>query len=221
MAKNADPVYFFVLNLVRYGVFPPFGGVRVLHRERMPMEGPVIVAANHASFADPPVVAVSTNRRLNFMAKAELFKAPLFGPLIRRLGAFPVHRGEADIEAVKHTLALLADGEAVLVFPEGGRGDGKTLGEPNKGVTLLAMKSGARVLPVGVAGSHRWLPQGAKFPRRVRLTVSIGEPFTFAEVQQEHGKAAREQFGAILMQRIAELVREGGQEVALPPTSSP
>ena len=96
MAKNADPVYFAVLNFVRYCVFPPFGGVRVLHRERMPMEGSVIVAANHASFADPPVVAISTNRRLNFMAKAELFKPPIFGPLIRRIGAFPVHRGVAD-----------------------------------------------------------------------------------------------------------------------------
>lgn len=213
MAKNADPVYFTVLNLVRYGVFPPFGGVRVLHGERMPMEGPVIVAANHASFADPPVVAVSTNRRLNFMAKAELFKPPVFGPLIRRIGAFPVHRGVADTEAVKHTLALLADGEAVLVFPEGGRGDGKTLGEPNKGVTLLAMKSDAPVLPVGVAGSHRWLPPKAKFPRRVRLTVAFGETFTFADMQRSHGTDARNAFGPALMRKIAELVREGGQEV--------
>jgi 1-acyl-sn-glycerol-3-phosphate acyltransferase len=217
LAKNADPVYFAVLNFVRHIIFPPFGGVRVLHRERMPMEGAVIVAANHASFADPPVVAISTNRRLNFMAKSELFKPPIFGPLIRRIGAFPVHRGVADTEAVKHTLALLADGEAVLVFPEGGRGDGKTLGEANKGVTLLAMKSGAPVLPVGVAGSHKWLPQGAKFPRRVRLTVSFGEPFTFAEVQEQHGKEARDMFGKILMEKIAELVREGGQEVNTTP----
>lgn len=214
MAKNADPVYFIVLNLVRYGVFPPFGGVRVLHRERMPMQGAAIVAANHASFADPPVVAVSTNRRLNFMAKAELFKPVLFGPLIRRIGAFPVHRGVADTEAVKHTLALLADGEAVLVFPEGARGDGKTLGEANKGVTLLAMKSGVSVLPVGIAGSHRWLPHGAKFPKRVRLTVAFGEPFTFEDVQREHGTDARNRFGAILMEKIAQLVREGGQEVS-------
>jgi 1-acyl-sn-glycerol-3-phosphate acyltransferase len=148
------------------------------------------------------------------MAKAELFKPPVFGPLIRRIGAFPVHRGVADTEAVKHTLALLADGEAVLVFPEGGRGDGKTLGEPNKGVTLLAMKSGAPVLPVGVAGSHRWLPQGAKFPRRVRLTVAFGEPFTFAYIQRGHGTDARNAFGPIIMEKIAVLVREGGQEVA-------
>ena len=184
------------------------------------MEGSVIVAANHASFADPPVVAISTNRRLNFMAKAELFKPPIFGPLIRRIGAFPVHRGVADTEAVKHTLALLDDGEAVLVFPEGGRGDGKTLGEANKGVTLLAMKSGARVLPVGVAGTHKWLPHGAKFPKRVRLTVSFGEPFTFAEVQERYGKDAREMFGRILMEKIAELVREGGQDVQLASASS-
>jgi 1-acyl-sn-glycerol-3-phosphate acyltransferase len=114
---------------------------------------------------------------------------------------------------VKHTLALLADGEAVLVFPEGGRGDGKTLGEANKGVTLLAMKSGAPVLPVGIAGSHKWLPHGAKFPRRLRLTVCYGEPFTFADVQRDHGKNAREMFAAVLMERIAALVREGGQEI--------
>ncbi|MDQ2985501.1 MAG: 1-acyl-sn-glycerol-3-phosphate acyltransferase [Armatimonadota bacterium] len=215
MAKNADPIYFAVLNFVRYGVFLPFGGVRVLHGERMPMSGPVILAANHASFADPPVVAVSTNRRLNFMAKAELFKPPVFGPLIRRIGAFPIQRDVADTAAVKHTLALLADGEAVLVFPEGGRGDGKTLGEANKGVTLLAMKSGAPVLPVGIAGTHLWLPQGAKFPRRARLTVAFGEPFTFSAVEGRHGKDARNAFGDILMEKIAELVREGGQEVSV------
>ena len=75
------------------------------------------------------------------------------------------------------------------------------------------MKSGAMVLPVGVVGSHKWLPHGAKFPRRVRLTVVIGEPFTYAEVQEKHGKDARDLFGKILMEKIAELVREGGQEI--------
>lgn len=172
------------------------------------MEGPLIVAANHVSFADPPAVACATNRRLNFMAKSELFKPPLFGPFIRRLGAFPVHRGEADTEAVRKTLELLSKGEAVLVFPEGGRGDGKTLGQANKGVTLLARKSGAAVIPVGLVGTREWLPPGAKFPRRKRITAAFGEPFTYAEIQQQFGSEAKDKFAEELMSRIAALIKQ-------------
>ncbi len=175
------------------------------------MSGPVIVAANHTSFGDPPVVACATTRRLNFMAKSELFKPFLFGSLIRRIGAFPVHRGEADTEAIRMTLDLLKDGEAVLVFPEGRRGGGLELLPANKGVTLLARKSGAPVLPVGVCNTDKWLPHGAKFPRRTRLTVNFGVPFTYSEI----GENAKEKFGEVLMERIAELVREGGREVTL------
>jgi 1-acyl-sn-glycerol-3-phosphate acyltransferase len=196
-----DPVYSSVRWFVRNCIFRPFGGIRTLHEDRIPKEGAVIVAANHTSFADPPVVACSQNvRQLNFMAKSELFKPPLFGPLIRRLGAFPVHRGEADTEAIRKTLSLLAQGKAVLVFPEGTRGDGKTLGEANKGVTLLARKSDALVLPVGICGAREWLPPGAKLPRRHTITVSFGEAY----------RPKRDGFEADLMGRISVLVREGG-----------
>jgi 1-acyl-sn-glycerol-3-phosphate acyltransferase len=216
VARNFDPIYAFVRFTVRNLVFRPFGGIRAVHTERIPMEGALIVAANHTSFADPPLVACSQTRRLRFMAKAELFK-PVFGAIIRRVGAFPVHRGEADMEAVRTTLRLLAEGEAVLVFPEGARGDGKTLRPANKGVTLLARKSGAKVLPVGICDTDRWLPAGAKLPRRKRLTIVFGEPFTYADIEAAHGEAAKEQFGLELMSRIAALVREGGRDILVAP----
>lgn len=219
--RNWDPAYFAVTFGIRNLIFRPFGGIRVMHGERVPMEGPLIVAANHTSFGDPPAVACATGRRLNFMAKAELFKPPIFGPLIRRLGAFPVHRGEADTEAIRHTLDLLAQDEAVLVFPEGGRGDGKTLQPANKGVTLLARKSGAQVIPVGICDTDKWLPQGSKFPRRQGVTVSFGAPFSFVDVESKYGREAEDMFGKILMERIAELMREGGREIVTAPALSP
>jgi 1-acyl-sn-glycerol-3-phosphate acyltransferase len=204
MAKNYQPLYFSITFLVRNLVFRPFGGIKVLHGDRVPMSGAVIIAANHTSFADPPVVACATGRRMNFMAKSELFKPPVFGPLIRKVGAFPVHRGEADTEAIRKTLSLLADGEAILVFPEGGRGDGKTLQPANKGVTLLARKSGAAVLPVGIVGAQKWLPHGAKFPKRQRITVNFGKPFTYSQASEEGD------FGKVLMMRIVDLIAEAG-----------
>ncbi len=218
--RNWDSVYFAVTFGIRNLIFRPFGGIRVMHGEQVPMEGALIVAANHTSFGDPPVVACATGRRLNFMAKAELFKPPIFGSLIRRLGAFPVHRGEADTEAIRHTLDLLAEGEAVLVFPEGGRGDGKTLQPANKGVTLLARKSGAQVIPVGLCDTDKWLPYGAKLPKRQRVTASFGVPFSFADFETKYGREAKDMFGKILMERIAELMREGGREIVTAPATS-
>lgn len=186
-----------------------------MYSERFPKSGAVIVASNHASFADPPAAACASPRQLRFMAQAQLF-VPIFGGLIGRLGAFPVHRGEADTQAIRTALDCLANGEALLVFPEGRRGDGKVLLPANKGLSLLARKSGAWVLPVGICNTHKKLPKGAKFVRFCRVTVVFGEPFRYQNVVDGSDGDLKKDFGNFLMERIAELMREGGQEVALP-----
>jgi len=196
LTERGDAVYRSVRWMVRNFIFQPLGGFRVEGLENVPRSGPLIVAANHVSFADPPAVACAMPRPVRFMAQAGLFRPPLFGPLIRRLGAFPVHRGVADKAAIRRALELLDEGWALLIFPEGTRGDGKRLGEANRGVELLAKRSGAQILPVGITGTLRWLPKGAKLPRPTRITVRFGEVFAWSD---------DEDFRSDLMSRISPL----------------
>lgn len=209
-----DWFYWLIRGLVKWCFFRLWGGFRVLHSERFPKSGGVIVASNHTSFADPPAAGCASPRQLRFMAQAQLF-VPIFGALIRRLGSFPVHRGEADTQAIRTALECLARGEALLVFPEGRRGDGKVLLPANKGISLLARKSGAWILPVGICNTHKKLPKGAKFAKFCRVTVVFGEPFRYQDVVDDSGGKSKEEFGDFLMERIAELMREGGQEIEL------
>lgn len=209
MADRPTLFYRFARLVVRVLFFRLLGGFRILHQDRVPKTGPIILAPNHVSFADPPAVGCACERPLRFMAQAQLFKPPVFRSIIRALGAFPVHRGEADTQAIRTAIEILRGGGAVLVFPEGRRGDGTQLLPANKGVTLLASKSNAKIVPVGITGTLKRLPKGAKIPRFSRVTVNFGEPFTWREIEGEIGKdAAKERFGSILMERIAELMRE-------------
>ncbi len=211
------PWYFFVLNLARF-IYFLLGGVRT--RGKMPMQGALIVAPVHLSHLDPPAVACGCNRMLRFMAKEELFKGA-FGWLIKSLGAFPVKRGEGDTESVRFTISALERGEAVIIFPEGTRGDGKALGAMNKGVALIAKRTGAPILPVGIVGTHLALPKGKSKPKRARMTIVYGEPFTYADAAGEGERATeRDRFLAELARRLQAVEREGGLELALPEAAS-
>ncbi|MFQ3586433.1 MAG: lysophospholipid acyltransferase family protein [Fimbriimonadaceae bacterium] len=215
MASIKTAWYWFVRNLVRVLFFGAGGGFRVYGADRVPREGAIIVAPVHVSTLDPPAVACGLPRMLAFMAKAELFEFPLFGSLIRSLGAFPVRRGEGDTEAIRLTLRLLGEGRAVLVFPEGTRGDGQRMLPVNRGVAMLAKRSGATVLPVGLAGTAKRLPRGASFPRFGRVTVFFGEPFRYSDL----GGTGREQeraFGAELQSRLLDACRQAGFPVEPP-----
>lgn len=197
-------------------LFAAAGGLEWVHEERVPKTGPLIVAPNHLSFADPPAVGSATRRPLCFMAKKQLF-VPVLGRVLRMVWAFPVDRGSADLAAIRKAQALLRAGEAVLVFPEGTRGDGKSLGEPNQGVALLAKLASAPVIPVAVVGSDRFLPRGAKVPKRARISVVWGEPFTYESVAQGlDEREARRLFALSLMRRIRDLAGERGLVLDIP-----
>ncbi|MEM4408159.1 MAG: lysophospholipid acyltransferase family protein [Candidatus Caldarchaeum sp.] len=220
MVYRGDPFYFFCRFIVKQGFLRALGGVQVLHSHRLPKEGAAILAANHTSFLDPPVVGCAVPCRVRYMAQHELFRAKAFGWLIRRLGAFPVHRGSADISAIRTAERYLSQGEWVLMFPEGRRGDGNVLGPAQKGVALLAERTGAVVVPMGLCHTVKVLPKGAKVPRRHLMRVVIGEPLSFAVVKEDWGvDEARRVFGDLLMGRIAQLMTEGGHPVAWNPSS--
>ena len=145
--------------------------------EHVPSKGPYILASNHVSNLDPPILGISTPRRLHFMAKAELFKNPLLGWWLKKLWAFPIRRGEGDFGALKLALKYLQDGDPVLVFPEGTRRSGARSTKIPPGSGFLAIKSGVPVIPVRVEGSQRVMPPGSKCFKRHMVTVTYGKPF--------------------------------------------
>jgi 1-acyl-sn-glycerol-3-phosphate acyltransferase len=151
-------------------------GLRSRGAEHVPASGPVLLVANHASFLDPPLVGAVAPRPLCFMAKAELFRIPLFGGLIRRLNAHPLRREGGDAAALRAALRVLKGGGALLVFPEGTRGENGILGTPKPGAGMLAVLGDAPVIPVYVSGSGRAWPRGRRFPRPTDVTVTFGPP---------------------------------------------
>ena len=145
--------------------------------QNVPQKGAYILASNHISNLDPPILGISTPRRLHFMAKIELFKHPLVGWWLKKLWAFPIKRGEGDFGALKKALKLLKEGYPVLLFPEGTRRlDGKPL-PPQAGAGLLSIKSQVPIVPVYIKGSDAVMPPGAKFFKRSHVTVTYGKPF--------------------------------------------
>jgi 1-acyl-sn-glycerol-3-phosphate acyltransferase len=143
---------------------------------KIPRQGAFILASNHTSNLDPVVLGICSVRRLDFMAKIELFKG-LLGFFLTHLGAFPVKRGEADLGAMKEALKRLRAGRVVLIFVEGTRRIGNAVPKAQAGGGFLAMKSGVPIVPVYVKGTAQVMAPGTKFFKRGRVFATFGEPF--------------------------------------------
>jgi 1-acyl-sn-glycerol-3-phosphate acyltransferase len=198
---------------VLYAILKPLAAalMRLLFRveargaEHVPTTGPVLLVANHSSFLDPPLVGGVAPRPLSFMAKAELFRVPLFGWLISRLNARPVRREGADAGALRTALRILQEGDVLLLFPEGTRGPEGTLREPKAGAAMLAVLSGATVVPVFIRGSGRAWPRGRRLPRPVKVIVTFGKPCTFPRKDAEGRKTDYEAVSRAMMAEIGRL----------------
>ena len=173
--------------------------------EHIPREGPVLIVANHSSVLDPPIVGGACPRQLTFLAKAELFRIPGFGGLIRRLGARPLRRDGADPSALRTAQRVLAEGRALLIFPEGTRGDEGILREAKAGAALLAVQSGAPVIPAYVHGTGRAWPRGRRLPRPVKVMVTFGAPLRFARAVGADRKTQYEVASRQMMAAIGDL----------------
>jgi 1-acyl-sn-glycerol-3-phosphate acyltransferase len=165
---------------------------RVLHRERVPAEGPLILASSHASHLDPPLVGSGVKRVCHFLARATLFTNPVFGWVLRAVCAVPVDRDGGSGAGMKAILARLAEGGAVILFPEGTRTPDGLLQTARSGVGLLVLKSGAPVVPVRVLGTFAAFGKGRAFPRPRRVTLIYGEPLRFEKERAEIEHAPRE-----------------------------
>lgn len=139
-----------ILNFFFFVIF----GLKVEGRENVPQTGAIIVAPNHKSYWDPPVVGVAFNTRIiHYMAKEELFKNPFFGWLIRQFGTFPVKRGTVDRAAVRQAIKEIKEGNPLGIFPEGTRIKREGLGRFHTGMASLALMTGTPVIPVAVLGT--------------------------------------------------------------------
>jgi 1-acyl-sn-glycerol-3-phosphate acyltransferase len=181
--------------------------------EHVPRTGPLLLVANHSSVLDPPLVGGMAPRPLTFLAKAELFDIPLFGALIRGVNAHPLRREGADSAALRTALRVLDGGGALLVFPEGTRGPEGVLREPKAGAAMLAILSGAPVVPAYIKGSGGAWPKGRALPRPAKVVITFGPPLTFQRAAGTDRKAHYEATSRALMAAIGRL---GGLTTASP-----
>ena len=178
--------------------------MRVEGAENIPKEGPLVIASNHLSLLDPPVIGTAATRKVHFMAKQELF-VPILGDIYRILGAFPVRRGGADRAAIKHGIEILQSSQVLAIFPEGTRSKTGKLGKAEPGALMMASKAMAAIVPCCVIGTD-FQRQGRIWPK---VTVRFGKPMYFpadAVVNKEFLHNMTED----LMQRIAQL-QEGAR----------
>lgn len=173
-----EPFFLIYLRLRRVGC------------QHIPAEGPVILAANHRSFLDPFVIGTCLKRPAYFLAKQELFERPVWGRILNALGAFPLRRGKSDEQALETAELLLERGRPVMIFMEGTRVRWGPLGQPRRGAGRLALKTGAPVVPIAVAGSEN-VRRGLMIrPRRVQ--IRCGRPLTFPTVEEPSSRIAGE-----------------------------
>jgi 1-acyl-sn-glycerol-3-phosphate acyltransferase len=210
-ARRLPPYPRFIAGLCRFSL-QALARVDIEGLEHAPESGPLIVAANHMSNTDPPFIggylAPALGRRPVFLAKDALFKGPL-GILIRSLGAEPVKSGGSDIDAYRTAKRILDDGGVMAILPEGTRSRDGVMAKPKPGVSLLAVRTGAPVLPVGISGTDRLLGRNQTLPKiGTRITLRIGAPFHLElppDTDRRSGLAAADDE---LMRRIAGLVDE-------------
>lgn len=158
---------------------------RVFNAERVPLSGGVILASNHSSFLDPPLVGSGLNRDINYLARESLFRYPGIGALLRSWNAVPVDRDGGGAKGLKMILGRLLQGNGIILFPEGTRTTDGNLQPARSGIGLTVIKSTAPVVPVRVFGTFEAYGKHIKIPRPHRVIVKYGQPMIFEALRAE------------------------------------
>ncbi len=186
--------------------------IKVHGLENIPTSGPIILAANHCSFLDPPLIGLGITRQVTFLAKEELFQVPLLGWWLSWIGSYPVARGKGDARILKTALRLLKEGKTLLIFPEGTRSEDGRVQTLESGLAWLALKSEVPVIPVYSADTYRLMPREARFPRPGRIRFHVGKPI---QPKIDPEKDFHEQIHQLTMQ-IETVLKEKENELRSP-----
>lgn len=189
-------------------VFCLLGGITVSGAENVPSAGPVLFCPNHQSDCDPAAMYIASPRRdIYFMAKEELFGIRIFGAMIRSFGSFPVKRGTADRGAIREAEGVLGQDNALVIFPEGRLSETGDLLEFQLGAAMIAIRSGATIIPVGIAHTRDFMPYSAVIPKRSRVAarVTFGSPVVTSHYTGRQGRAALKEITAAVESEIRRL----------------
>lgn len=220
MSRRGLDFWYRLGRLLARTLIPTFGRIEVVGRENVPPYGPLIVAPNHQSNADPGVLVYAISRPLWWMAKRELFSNPLNAYFMRAVHVHPIDRDGRDLEALAWAQETLAADRALVLFPQGTRSPG-ALTEASDGATYIALRSGAPILPVAITGTERIRGVAKIAFHFQRLRVVIGEPFTLPVME---GRLEREVLHSLtdqVMERIAALLPPEYRGVYAGPKTGP
>ncbi|MFG6114504.1 lysophospholipid acyltransferase family protein [Halobacillus sp. MO56] len=190
------------MNLYKVGKFLftvilyPLYRIKVIGKNNIPKEGPVIICSNHISNLDPPVVGITSGRNIHFMAKEELFKNKFFGKILHKVHAFPVKRGMKDRNALRGGLKILEGNETLGLFPEGTRSKTGEVGQGLAGAGFFALRSEAWIVPCAIIGPYK--------PFK-RLWVVYGEPIDMSSYREN--KATARETTDMIMKEIEKLAK--------------
>jgi 1-acyl-sn-glycerol-3-phosphate acyltransferase len=190
-----------ITRLYLVGLFSVSGAKNV------PRRGPLIICSSHSGTIDPPLVPAFVPRIDTWsMAKSEYFRGRVIAFWFRQYHAFPVIRHSADRNALRRSFDLLKAGQALIIYPEGTRVESGGLAVPEPGAGFIAQKAGCPVVPIGLVGTRECLPKGARWPRRVPLSVTFGEPFLVLSKRADGTKITHQEASDAIMLRIAEML---------------
>jgi 1-acyl-sn-glycerol-3-phosphate acyltransferase len=202
-----------IVRAMMGALFRSLGGITTLGAERFPRTGPVLICPNHRSDCDPFAVFVTCPRRdIYFVAKDDFFHWPPAAKLLRACGAIPIKRDSADRAAIREASAVLESGGVLILFPEGRLSETGELGRIQPGAALIAMRTGAPIVPVGLARTNRMLPYGHIIPQPSRLPVRVvyGEPIEPSAIGSLTGRKAIDEMTSRLEAAIRRLTGEDG-----------
>jgi 1-acyl-sn-glycerol-3-phosphate acyltransferase len=192
---------------------------RVIGAENMIEEGPCIIAANHCSYLDPPLVGVACRRAIHYLARKSLLEIPVLGPILPELNVIPVEQKNADRSALMGAIRVVRGGGAVLIFPEGTRSPDGRLQLARPGIGMIAAKTGAPVVPARIFGSHEALPRGGSMPRRRQITVTIGAP-VFLPARERSDRTDYTGMAETILEAIGRIAEPQGMGAKPPPSGN-
>jgi 1-acyl-sn-glycerol-3-phosphate acyltransferase len=207
MPSRMNPIYFLGWCFFR-ALYTFFFRWQVFNPERVPLKGPVILASNHASYLDPPLVGAGVKRDINYLARDTLFRFPVVGWVLRSWNSVPVDRDGGGARGLKAILDRLLAGGGIILFPEGTRTRNGQLQAARSGIGLTVIKSTAPVVPVRVFGTYEAFGPHMKYPHPRRVAVKYGQPMQFQKLRDEAKTCSKPRLKEIYQEVADQLMSE-------------